>query len=71
MCLDRTHLHVDLQRVPVVCHPGHQALRVSEDGQPLHRQGGTVGCGQLHMRGDQHGHQKQRSRAADASGAPA
>lgn len=34
----RSQLHVDLQRVPVVCRPGHAAIRVPEEWQPLHRQ---------------------------------
>lgn len=65
----RAQLHLDLQRVPVVRRPGHAAVCVPEDGQPLHRQSGAVGRGELHLCGHQHGHQDQRAGAADASGA--
>ena len=45
----RAYLHMDLQRVPIVRHPGHTAICVPEDGQPVHRQSRTFWCGQLHL----------------------
>uniref|UniRef100_A0A674GDF2 Contactin 4 n=1 Tax=Taeniopygia guttata TaxID=59729 RepID=A0A674GDF2_TAEGU len=59
-------LRLDLQRVPQLCAPGQPALRVAGDGQFVHRQGGDLGCGQLHLRGDQHRHQQQGPGATHA-----
>ena len=61
----RAYLHMDFQRVPIVYHPGHAALCVPEDRQPLHRQSGAIWCGQLHVCRHQHSHQEQRARTAN------
>lgn len=55
----RAHLRVDLQRVPDLRTPGQPPLRFARDWEFVHRKGGSFGCGQLHVRGDQYGDQQQ------------
>lgn len=55
------------QRVPVLCPARQPAFRVAADGEPLHRQGGALRRGQLHLRGDEQRHEGQSSQLADGS----
>ena len=65
----RPDVLLDLQRVPLVREAGPPEVRVPGDGEPLHRQGGVVGRGELHLRGDQHRHKDPGAGAAHTAGA--
>lgn len=55
------------QRVPLLCPARQPAFRVPADGEPLHRQGGALRRGQLHLCGDEQRHKRQSPQLADGS----
>lgn len=63
----RSVLRLDLQRVPAVCAAGQPPLHLAGDGEPVHRQGGALGRGQLHLRGEQHRHPEEGAQLSDAA----
>ena len=66
----RPVVRLGLQRVPLLRAAGPPALRVPEDGEPVHRQGGAVRRGELHLRGDEQRHQGQSAELPHLSGPP-
>lgn len=67
---NRSGIFLDLQWVPDLCEAGHPPIYLAGDGEPLHRQSGALRRGELHLRGDQHGHQDPGSGSPHATGAP-
>lgn len=63
----RSVLRLDLQRVPAVRAAGQPPLRLPGDGEPVHRQGGALRRGQLHLRGEQHHHPEEGAQLSDAA----
>lgn len=63
----RADVCVDLQRIPAVCAARQPPVHLAGDGEPVHRQGGAVRRGKLHLRGEQHRHQGEGAQLADAA----
>lgn len=61
------HLRLGFQRVPLLCPARQSKVRLAADGKPLHRQGGDLGRGQLHLRGDQQHHKGEGSQLSHGS----
>lgn len=55
--IHRSHIFLDLQRVPDICEAGYSPLHLTGDRKSVHRQSGALRCWQLHLCGDQHRHQ--------------
>lgn len=68
--VDRSGFFLDLQWVSDLREARHSSLYLAGDGEPVHRQSGALRRWQLHLRGDEHGHQDSSSGSAHATGAP-
>lgn len=64
----RDQILLGFQRPEGLSAAGRPSLRVPEDGQPVHRQGGGVGRGQLHLRREERDDQRHRLQLPDAGG---
>lgn len=63
----RPYVCMGLQRVPLLCSTRQSAFRLPADGKPVHRQGGGLRRGQLHLRRDEQRDKGQSSEFAHVS----